>query len=101
MLSGARLKPGNLPTGVGARLKLTISERATLSGVVQRKRDGRWRAVGIKRWSVQAGSNDRSFYGKTSEQRLKSGKYRVRLTATDPAGNTSATTTIRFRVDRG
>lgn len=100
VLTGARLMPGRLPTGEGARLRLTSSERAALSGVVQRRRDGRWRAVGTKRWSVSAGANDRTFYGKTSEQRLRSGKYRVRLTATDPAGNTSATTTLRFRVDR-
>ena len=101
VLSGARLKPGALPTGVGARLRLTSSERAALSGVVQRRRDGRWRSVGTKRWSVAAGANDKTFYGKTSEQRLSSGRYRVRLTATDPAGNTSTTTTIRFRVERG
>ena len=101
VLSGRGPKPGNLPTGAGARLRLTSSERAALSGVVQRKRDGRWRAVGSKRWSVAVGANTKTFYGKTSEQRLKSGTYRVRLTATDPAGNTSATTTIRFRVDRG
>ncbi len=48
-----------------------------------------------------AGAPSEGSYGKTSEQRLRSGRYRVRLTATDPAGNTSATTTIRFRVDRG
>ena len=92
--------PARLPTGEGARLRLTSSERAALSGVVQRRRDGRWRAVGTKRWSVAAGANDRTFYGKTSEQRLGSGKYRVRLTATDPTGNASPTTTLRFRVDR-
>ena len=82
-------------------MKVTSSERAALAGVVQRKRDGRWRAVGTKRWSLRAGANDRMFYGKTSEQRLRSGKYRVRLTATDPAGNMSPATTLRFHVDRG
>ena len=101
VLSGARLSPGRLPTGEGARLRVTSTERAALAGVVQRRREGRWRAVGTKRWSLRAGANDRVFYGKTAEQRLTSGTYRVRLTATDPAGNTSATTTIRFRVDRG
>ena len=101
VLTAARLKPGLLPTGHGARLTVASSERAALSGVVQRKRDGRWRAVGTKRWSVQAGANTKTFYGKTSEQRLRSGTYRVRLVATDPAGNASVTTSIRFRVDRG
>ena len=101
VLSGARLKPGRLPTGVGADLLVTSSEKASLAGVVQRKRDGRWRPVGTKHWFVQAGANTEKFYGKTSEQRLRTGRYRVLLTATDPAGNASATTTIRFRVDRG
>ena len=96
VLSGARLRPGLLPTGEGATLKVTSSERAALAGVVQRRRDGAWRTVGTKRWSVAAGANTRTFYGKTSEQRLRTGRYRVRLTATDPAGNASATTTIRF-----
>ena len=81
-------------------MRVTSTERAALAGVVQRRREGRWRAVGTKRWSLRAGANDRVFYGKTAEQRLTSGTYRVRLTATDLAGNTSASTTIRFRVDR-
>ena len=71
MLSGARLQAGQPADRWGARLKVTSSERAALSGVVQRKRDGRWRAVGTKRWSVAAGANDKTFYGKTSEQRLQ------------------------------
>ncbi len=83
VLSGARLSPGRLPTGEGARLRVTSTERAALAGVVQRRREGRWRAVGTKRWSLRAGANDRVFYGKTAEQRLTSGTYRVRLTATD------------------
>ncbi len=101
VLSGVRLRPGLLPTGEGARLKVTSSERASLAGVVQRRREGKWQAVGTKRWSLAAGANTRTFYGKTSERRLRSGAYRVRLVATDPAGNSSATTSIRFRVDRG
>ena len=70
VLSGVRLRPGLLPTGEGARLKVTSSERASLAGVVQRRRDGKWQAVGTKRWSLAAGANTRTFYGKTSERRL-------------------------------
>src|SRR5215211_2001398 len=64
VLTGARLRPGDLPTGDGARLKVTSSEKAALAGVVQRNRDGRWRQVGTKRWSVRSGANTRTFYGK-------------------------------------
>ena len=46
LLTRAKLTPGRLPTGEGARLKVTSSEPAKLVGVVQRKRDGKWRSVG-------------------------------------------------------
>jgi len=100
-LTDAGLTPRRLPTGHGARLSITSSEPARLAGVVQRRRDGRWRTVGTKRWSMQAGDNTRLFYGKTAQQRLRTGTYRALLTATDPAGNASAVATLRFRVDRG
>ena len=94
LLARARLTPGRLPTGEGARLKATSSEHAKLVGVVQRRRDGTWRSVGTKQWSVQVGRNKRLFYGKTAQQRLTTGTYRVLLTATDAAGNASATTAL-------
>ena len=100
ILTGARLKPGRLPTGEGARLTLTSSEKAILAGVLERRRHGTWRRVGTKHWFVQAGANDEKFYGRAAQRRLRSGTYRVLLTATDPAGNASGPTTLRFVVDR-
>jgi hypothetical protein len=82
-------------------LRVTSSEVATLAGMVQRSTGGRWKAAGTKQWSLVAGANTEKLYGKAVQARVKPGKYRVRLTATDPAGNTSTTTTLRFRVDRG
>ena len=70
-------------------------------GIVQRKKNGEWRWVGKKRWSAQIGKNSRLFYGKTQQQRLEGGRYRVLLTAADAAGNASAVATVRFRIDRG
>ena len=56
-------------------------------------------------WAEEVEHEERVFFATRGlgegAQRLRSGTYRVRLTATDPAGNTSATVTIRFRVDRG
>ena len=100
VLSRAKLKPKQLPTGKGARLKVTSTEAGRLVGEVQRKKNGRWNDVGEKSWSLRAGANDRSFYGKAAQRRLASGKYRVLLTATDAAGNVSAEVRLRFRVDR-
>ena len=70
VLTGAKLKPKRLPTGEGARLRVTSSEAATLVGRVQRRKDGRWKAAGSKQWSVRAGANERLFYGKTARTRL-------------------------------
>ena len=97
-LSRARVVPRTRLIQVRSRLRLTISEPATLSGVVQRKRDGRWRVIATKRWSVAAGANEKTFFSKAQGMRLRPGTYRLRLSATDPAGNASATTTLRFTV---
>ena len=100
VLSKARLRPDALPTGHGTSLSVTTTESAALVGVVQRRRNGEWRQTGAKRWSVQAGENTKTFFGKVEELRLRSGRYRVVLTATDAAGNSSSRTTLRFSVDR-
>ena len=69
--------------------------------MVERKRNDEWKRVGIKRWSVQPGANNRLFYGRTAQGRLRSGRYRVLFVATDAAGNASAEVRRRFQVDRG
>ncbi len=89
VLTRARLKPALLPTGTGAKLKVTSSEAARVVGRIAFRKNGTWRAVGAKRWTAKAGSNTLRFYGKVAERRLKTGTYRVRLVATDAAGNTS------------
>jgi hypothetical protein len=67
--------------------------------VVERRRpDGQWGEVGTKRWSLQAGRGSKTFYGKAAQVRLHSGKHRVRLVATDVAGNASSPVVVRFRV---
>ena len=101
MLSRARLAPDLLPTGHGARLKVSSTEAGRLVGVVERRRpDGQWREVGTKRWSLAAGRSSKTFYGQAAQQRLTSGRHRVRLVATDAAGNASSPVVLRFRVGR-
>ena len=73
VLSRARLAPDLLPTGHGARLRLTSSEAGRLIGVVERRRlNGQWRTVGTKRWSLAAGRSWKTFYGQAAQQRLAS-----------------------------
>ena len=99
VLSRARLAPDLLPTGHGAKLKVTSTEAGRLVGVVERrKQNGQWREIGAKRWSLQAGRSSKTFYGQAAQLRLDTGKHRVRLVATDAAGNASSPVVLRFRV---
>jgi hypothetical protein len=65
VLSNARVKPKLLPAARPAILRVTSSEAARLTGVVQRTSAGRWKAVGRKRWSVVAGANTEKLYGRS------------------------------------
>ncbi len=99
-LSGAKVKPKVLPVKKAAKLVVTSSESATLKAVVERRRaNGKWRPVAKKAWSVQTGPNRERLYGKSAQKGLAPGRYRIHLAATDRAGNVSAATTARFRVD--
>ncbi len=98
VLSKVRVEPKALPAPRAATVRVSSSEAAKVTGVVQRQTGGRWKTVGRKQWSVTVGANAEKLYGKAAEALLRPGTYRVRLTATDPASNTSSTTNISFRV---
>ncbi len=100
VLSGAKVKPRTLPVTTKATLRVTSTEPARVVGVVQHKTARGWKRVARKQWSVERGANTEKLYGKAAQPRLEPGTYRVRLVATDPAGNASATTTAGFRVRR-
>jgi DNA-binding beta-propeller fold protein YncE len=74
-------------------LRLRLSEAANLRVVVQRARGGRWRTVRVVRRFAEAGSV------RVGLGRLRlAGRHRVRITATDEAGNRSPRRVLRFRV---
>ena len=71
VLSRVRLVPDLLPTGHGATLKVTSTEAGRLVGIVERRgKNGQWREIGVKRWSLQAGRSSKTFYGQAAQQRL-------------------------------
>jgi len=99
-LSGLALRPKVLSGARKAWLKVTSSEDATLRGVVLLKQDGRWHAASEeKAWSLDAGGNLGLLYSKGAQSLLRDGRYRIRLSAVDAAGNRSAKTVLSFRVD--
>lgn len=65
-----------------------------------KRRCYRWRGVGSMRHFSEAGAVRRAFDGRLGRRWLRRGRYRVRLRATDLAGNRSRRVSRRFRVVR-
>lgn len=53
---------------------------------------------GVLNRKGKAGSNEESFSGRIGTKRLKVGRYRIVVTATDAAGNASQPKTKAFRI---
>jgi hypothetical protein len=78
---------------VGTRISYNLSEAASV----------RFRIVGLRGAFVRQGkpgSNSFRFRGRLRGRRLKPGRYRLRVTATDAAGNSSPVRYVRFRILR-
>jgi hypothetical protein len=59
-----------------------------------------WRTVGTLRRGGLLGPNSVAFSGRLGRRALPAGAYRLRVTATDPAGNTSNPRTAGFSIVR-
>jgi hypothetical protein len=112
----------SIVTRGGARVSFTLSEKASVSFVVERAVKGRRvggrcvtatvarrRTAACTRYVVlggrfthagRQGVNRLRFSGRIAGRRLSAGRYRLRARATDPAGNTSALKRSRFRIAR-
>jgi hypothetical protein len=86
----------------GTAFRFRLSEPATVRIAIERAGCGRKRgAVGtLTRRGLKAGRHRIAFSGRIGRRALRPGRYRARLTATDPSGNRSRTRTLRFRVVR-
>jgi plastocyanin len=96
-LSAARLSPRRFCTNrsggcahPGTRLTFRLSERATVRAMVLSGRH----TVKRLRFGGRKGANSFRYSGRG----LAPGSYRMKLAATDLAGNKSAVTSLRFRV---
>jgi hypothetical protein len=85
----------------GTRFRYTLSEPAKVTLKILRKVAGsrtRYRTIGALTRSEAKGTNSTRFSGRLRKRALRPGRYRVRITAADTAGNRSAARTARFRV---
>jgi hypothetical protein len=77
------------------RLRAKLSEPARLRVLISRRKKGRWRTRRFVTRRVKKGVN------RVSIGRLrKKGRYRVRVRAIDPSGNSSRRKAVRFRIRR-
>jgi hypothetical protein len=87
----------------GTSFRYTLSEPARVTiRIERRKRKGRrgkkFVGAGAFAAAAIAGPNRRRFSGRIGKRRLKPGRYRATLTATDAAGNASQPKRLSFRV---
>jgi uncharacterized delta-60 repeat protein len=119
VISGARVVPrawavnprGRAETPVASAVKrgtsflYTLSEAARVTIKIERrkhKRNGRVRFARVGAFSADgsAGPNRKRFSGRIAKKRLRPGRYRATLVATDTAGNASQPKRLSFRVLR-
>jgi hypothetical protein len=105
----------------GTTFRYSLSEAATVTFTIQRKRKGRkvgkkckkrtpdnrkrrkctrYSRVGAFRQQASTGANRKPFSGKIGKKTLRPGRYRALLVATDAAGNRSKAKAVGFRVVR-
>jgi plastocyanin len=99
-LTDARWSRPAMPYGGGAQLRYTLDEPSRLTFDVLRKRAGRWRLVGTKRFSGHIGWNTWDFAGRLRGRRLAPGRYRGLLVAVDSDNNHTGDVAVPFRVKR-
>jgi uncharacterized delta-60 repeat protein len=119
VISGARVVPrawavnprGRAETPVASAVKrgtsflFTMSEAARVTVKIERRKHRRNGRVGFSRVGAfsadgSAGPNRRRFSGRIGKKRLRPGRYRATLVATDTAGNASQPKSLSFRVLR-
>jgi FG-GAP-like repeat len=99
-LSRKRFKVGRKPTArsaakAGTKIRYRLSEAATVRLTIQRR--GKKKKYVLRR-KGKSGANSVAFSGRVGKKRLRAGRYRLTVTATDAAGNVSAKRTLRFRI---
>jgi hypothetical protein len=105
-----RIDPRRLAVGIHGVIRLHLSERSRVALVVERavpgtrrgarcaarRRCTRFLRVGVLRHRGRAGTNRYRFDGRIGRRALAPGAYRLRVVASDAAGNRSRPRSVRF-----
>ncbi len=97
-LSRVRLSRKRFRVGRGTVIGFTLSEAATATLRVDRKRRGRYRRVGSFIRKAGKGRKRVRFSGRLRGRRLKPGVYRLTITLKDAARNTGRPRRLFFRI---
>ena len=101
VISHVHFKPHRFRAGRHGRLRLHLSERATLRIAVQRRGRRHYHAFAtVVKHGAGAGAFRRFIGPRVKGKRLQPGRYRIKLHAVDGAGNRSRVHRVRFRVLR-
>jgi PKD domain len=96
----ARAAHSTRRTRVGTKLSFKLSEAATVTFVVERANGKKWARVGSFKVRRGAGPASVHFDGRVGRKVLRSGKYRLRVTARDQSGLGSKQVLAKFRIVR-
>jgi CSLREA domain-containing protein len=96
LISAAAISPATLKRRAG--LRFTLSEPARVVVAIERARGRKFVLVVRMRLNGVAGRNVANLARRLSGKRLKAGRYRATIVATDAAGNRSLPKRIKFRV---
>jgi hypothetical protein len=87
----------------GTTFVYTLSEKARVVFTIEKRKKGkraRFSRVGRFAQNGKLGVNRKKFSGKLGRKKLKAGRYRANLKATDAAGNVSVVKRLSFKVVR-
>jgi len=96
VIQSASVKPKTFHRRRGTTFRYKLSEAAKVVFTIQRKKGKRYVKATRFSKSSKAGANTRKF----RTRRLKPGRYRATLVATDTAGNRSKAKRLSFRIKR-